>query len=108
MKKFFTLFTLMILLYTMISSIISMPVMGNAQNPSNSSVSQHYLGKSIKETAAPNVIAAIITDYRAIDTLGEATILFTAIAAALSVLTGSSKAHDSHHEDIQHDLENHE
>lgn len=108
MRKLFTVFTLMTLLFTMISSIISMPAMGSADNPSNTAVSGYYLENSLEDTAAPNVIAAIITDYRAIDTLGEATILFTAIAAALSVLTGSEKNREHQIEQNQLEEQSHE
>lgn len=79
------------MLAIMISSYMQMPPMGNPDNPSYNEVVQHYLNRSLEETRAPNVIADIITDYRAIDTLGEATVLFTSIAAVLTVLSGKDK-----------------
>jgi len=33
-----------------------------------------------------NAVAAVILDYRAYDTLGEITVLFTAIAATMAVI----------------------
>jgi hypothetical protein len=38
------------------------------------------------EAATNNVVTSVVFDYRGYDTLGEATVLFTAIAGALVVL----------------------
>jgi multisubunit Na+/H+ antiporter MnhB subunit len=50
-----------------------------------------YLSQGLKETGAPNIVSSIILDYRAYDTLGEATILFTAILGALAILRQKTK-----------------
>jgi len=50
------------------------------------SVSRHYLESGAAEVGAANLVAAVILDYRAYDTLGEVTVLFTAILGALTVL----------------------
>ena len=47
-------------------------------------VAQHYLDKGLEETGAANLVASVVLDYRAFDTLGEVTVLF---AAAIGVLT---------------------
>ncbi len=49
-------------------------------------VSQHYLQDSVTQTGASNVVMGILLDYRAYDTLGEATVIFTAILGAFVVL----------------------
>ena len=54
---------------------------GNPLAPSNI-----YLKDGLSKTGASNIVAAIILDFRAYDTLGEATVLFTSIIGALSVL----------------------
>jgi len=48
--------------------------------------SQYYIDNSAKDTGAANFVASIILDYRAYDTLGELTVLFTAILGALTIL----------------------
>lgn len=48
--------------------------------------SNRYLRDALKETGAANVVTSVILDYRAYDTLGEATVLFAAILGALSIL----------------------
>ena len=48
--------------------------------------SRHYLSEGAREVGAANLVAAVILDYRAYDTLGEVTVLFTAILGALTIL----------------------
>ena len=48
--------------------------------------SRHYLQAGLKETGAANIVAAVILAYRGYDTLGEATVLFTAVIGALVLL----------------------
>ena len=45
--------------------------------------SEIIIGETIKETGAINSVTAIVFDFRGYDTLGEAIVLFTAIAAVL-------------------------
>jgi multisubunit Na+/H+ antiporter MnhB subunit len=48
--------------------------------------SRDYLERGAAETGAANIVAGIILDYRAYDTLGEVTVLLTAILGTLTVL----------------------
>lgn len=48
--------------------------------------SAFYLRTATELTGASNVVTAIILDYRGYDTLGEATVILTAVVAALAVL----------------------
>lgn len=72
----------------LVQGVLEMPTAGNRNNPAHREVAQRYLRFAEQDTNAPNVVNSIITDYRALDTLGEATVLFTATAAVLTVLTG--------------------
>jgi len=45
-------------------------------------ISEYYLAQGVEDTGALNIVTAIYLDYRAYDTLGEATVFF---AAALGV-----------------------
>ncbi len=62
--------------------------------------SQHYLQKGVQETGAVNLVSAIILDYRGYDTLGEVTVLFTAILGTITILrirnarNGGGKEHE--------------
>jgi multicomponent Na+:H+ antiporter subunit B len=54
-------------------------------------VSQHYLDAGARETGAANLVASVILDYRAYDTLGEVTVLFTAILGVFAILRSTAK-----------------
>ncbi len=49
-------------------------------------VSKEYLRTGPEKTGAANVVTAILLDFRAYDTLGEATVLFTSIIGAFVIL----------------------
>ncbi len=56
-------------------------------------VASVYLKEGLQATGATNLVASVILDYRAYDTLGEATILFTAVIGVLAIVrkTGRKK-----------------
>lgn len=45
-----------------------------------------YIESGLKDTGATNIVTAVLLDYRAYDTLGEATVLFTSIIGAVVIL----------------------
>jgi multisubunit Na+/H+ antiporter MnhB subunit len=49
-------------------------------------VASDYIAYGLDRTGAANVVAAIILDFRGYDTLGEATVLFTAVVGVLTVV----------------------
>lgn len=49
-------------------------------------VARTYLQEGLAKTGATNLVSSVILDYRAYDTLGEATILFTAVIGVLSIV----------------------
>jgi len=49
-------------------------------------VSKTYMEKGLESTGAPNLVTSVLLDFRAYDTLGEATVLFVSIVGALTVL----------------------
>jgi multicomponent Na+:H+ antiporter subunit B len=49
-------------------------------------VSREYLQTGLQKTGAANIVASVVLDVRAYDTLGEATVLFTSILGAFVVL----------------------
>jgi multicomponent Na+:H+ antiporter subunit B len=49
-------------------------------------MAQAYIDQGLSQTGASNLVAAVILDFRAYDTLGEATVLFTSVAGVVAVL----------------------
>jgi multisubunit Na+/H+ antiporter MnhB subunit len=50
-----------------------------------------YLERGLGETGSANIVTAVLLDFRAYDTLGEATVLFTAIVGAMALLRRKSR-----------------
>ncbi len=64
-------------------------------------VSEHYLQNSLAETGSSNVVMGILLDYRAYDTLGEATVLLTSILGTFVILRRKGKK-DIAEKDMEH------
>jgi multisubunit Na+/H+ antiporter MnhB subunit len=63
-----------------------------AENPKiPEPAAQDYIKDGLAETGAANLVASVILDFRAYDTLGEATVLFTAIIGATVILRKKTK-----------------
>ena len=67
-------------------TVNALPPFGLADNPMNNEVSRRYLEDGPAETGAANMVTGMILDYRAFDTFGESTVLFTAACAVLLLL----------------------
>ncbi len=46
----------------------------------------YYITHGLKDVGGNNIVTDIVFDYRGYDTIGEATVLFTAIAGAVALL----------------------
>ncbi len=60
-----------------------LPLRGDPTAPANVHVSTHYIQYSLEEMDTPNMVTAVLADYRSFDTFGEAVVV---LAAALSCL----------------------
>ena len=65
---------------------LDMPNTGDPQSAPAVHVSPRYIEDSLKETAVPNMVTAVLADYRGFDTLGETAIVFTGAMAVLLIL----------------------
>ena len=54
-----------------------------------------YLKEGLLKTGATNLVSAIVLDYRAYDTLGEATVLFTAVIGVLAIVRRIGRKKDN-------------
>jgi multicomponent Na+:H+ antiporter subunit B len=55
-----------------------MAAYGDISAPANLHVSPDYIERSMEDTDTPDVVTAVLADYRGYDTLGETTVIFTA------------------------------
>ena len=67
-------------------TVMNLPSFGSPNHPINNEVSARYIEKGLQETGAVNIVTGMILDYRAFDTLGESTVLFTAAMVVLFLL----------------------
>ena len=68
-----------------------LPPFGAADTPIHTHVAPRYLSESIRETNVPNVVTAVLADYRGFDTLGETTVIFTAGIGVMLLLRRSRR-----------------
>ncbi len=73
-------------------TVTNLPSFGSPDHPINNEVSARYIEKGLQETGAVNIVTGMILDYRAFDTLGESTVLFTAaMVGAVPAASGPGK-----------------
>ena len=53
--------------------------------PSETDMDEEIIENAQEETGANNAVTSVVFDYRGFDTLGEATILFTAVASVVMI-----------------------
>ncbi|NLC72204.1 MAG: hypothetical protein GX684_00305 [Ruminococcaceae bacterium] len=67
-----------------------MPRFASPDSPVNNEVTARYVKDGVRDTGAINAVSGMIFDYRAFDTFGESTVLFSATVFVLMLL-GRSK-----------------
>ncbi len=67
----------------------SLPRLRNPENPISRHVESFYISRAIEDTATPNLVTAILADYRGYDTFGETTVIFAAGLSCYLLLRGS-------------------
>ncbi|MCL0034513.1 hypothetical protein M1N22_00670 [Dehalococcoidia bacterium] len=76
-------------------AVIDMPAFGDPEAPAHRHVAPRYIARAYEETGVPNMVTAVLADYRGYDTLGELTVIFAAGAAVLSLLVGRKLKEES-------------
>lgn len=65
---------------------VDLPDRGDPTAPGHQEVARDYVERSLDDSQTPNVVTAILADYRSLDTLGETLVVFTAALAASLIL----------------------
>ncbi|MFN2326780.1 MAG: hydrogen gas-evolving membrane-bound hydrogenase subunit E, partial [Gemmatimonadales bacterium] len=71
-----------ILLY----GVNALPAYGDPLSPASMHISPVYAAGAVPDMATPNVVAAVLADYRGYDTMIEAAVVVTAVLGCLLVL----------------------
>lgn len=70
----------------MLAATEDLPDRGDPEAPAAVGVATDYTERSLEDTETPNVVTAVLADYRSLDTLGETLVVFTAALAVALVL----------------------
>ena len=65
---------------------LDFPSWGDPLAPASVHVSPYYIEMSLKQTSVPNIVTAVLADYRGYDTLFETIVIFSAGVACLCLL----------------------
>lgn len=77
----FSFFALLFLI-AIINALHEIPAFGNA----TMRVASEYIRLGLPRTGGANLVADVILDFRALDTLGEATVLFTSVIGVVALI----------------------
>lgn len=70
----------------MLYASVDLPDRGDPDAPAHLRVAPDYLERSVPEARTPNVVTAILADFRSLDTLGEVVVIVTAGLAVVLVV----------------------
>ncbi|MFO8110327.1 MAG: hydrogen gas-evolving membrane-bound hydrogenase subunit E [Thermoplasmata archaeon] len=87
MRKVFALLAILVVFSFMILAVVELRGEdGGFGEPMETKMDEYFLEDSQSHNQVNNVATAILFDYRGLDTLGEATVLFAAVSGVLTVL----------------------
>ncbi len=84
-----TLIGLIIVLSTgalLIYATVDFPSWADPASPASLHLSPHFIEKTMEETSVPNIVTAVLADYRGYDTMYETTVIFSAGVACFILL----------------------
>lgn len=93
MRKIVGILVIVVALGYVFISFDFLPFIGDPLAPAHNHVSDYYIENALKDTNFPNLVTAVLADYRSFDTLLETTVMFSAGVCAVMIL--SSKSHIS-------------
>ncbi|TBV79427.1 MAG: hypothetical protein EYX74_07195 [Desulfobulbaceae bacterium] len=87
-------FLLLAFLGILVGTVIHLPPRGDIDSPVHQTVNPagtlvagtYYIQHAYKDTKTPNMVVAVLADYRAYDTLGEVVIVFVGGIACFFIL----------------------
>jgi multisubunit Na+/H+ antiporter MnhB subunit len=62
------------------------PVWGDPDSPASIHLSPRYIEKAMEETSVPNMVTAVLADYRGYDTMFETAVIFSAGIAVVMLI----------------------
>jgi multicomponent Na+:H+ antiporter subunit B len=81
MRKIIGFILLVVVAFAFFSSLSEIPF-----GAAKTKVGKYYIDKGIEQTGAVNIVTSVVLSYRALDTLGEVTVLFIAALGVGAIL----------------------
>jgi len=91
MRRVIGLILWLVLVAFLVSGMLLIHPFGD---PSPTDMDDYIIENAQNQTASNSVVASVVFDYRALDTYGEATILFTAVMGVLLLLRAQKRKED--------------
>jgi len=67
------------------------PAFGDPESPAAQHLSAYFIKEAVPETHVPNIVTAVLGDYRGYDTMFETVVIYCAGMAVMSVLRKRKK-----------------
>jgi len=84
--KWLELLVLGLFLALLVYAEFDLPERGDPNAPASVHVSRSYIERSVRDTKTPNIVTAVLADYRGYDTLGETLVILAAGLAVFLIL----------------------
>lgn len=85
------LFVVLVTGGVLVYGTMDMPPFGQPDNPAHLHVAPRYIEESEHEVGPPNIVTSVLASYRGYDTMGETTVIFTAVVGVLLLLATGPK-----------------
>jgi multicomponent Na+:H+ antiporter subunit B len=85
-RRWFAVLPMLALGALLVYGVNALPAFGDPLAPPMVHVSPYYIEGSVQDMATPNAVAAVLADYRSLDTLIESAVVVTAVLACLLIL----------------------
>lgn len=69
---------LLALAVVLLAAAQTLPPLRTGESPVSRRLEPYYVARALEQTATPNLVTAILADYRSYDTFGETTVIFVA------------------------------
>jgi multicomponent Na+:H+ antiporter subunit B len=89
------LFVSLVTGWILVQGTLVLPPFGTPDAVIHKHVAPRYIANAVQETNVPNVVTAVLADYRGYDTLGETTVIFTAGIGVMLLLRRSRRGRRS-------------
>ena len=80
--------------YLLFLGVSDLPTWGDPHSPANTVVSSYYLKNAYHDSKVPNIVTAVLADYRGFDTMFETCVVFIAVLGIFSLLKRKEKTNE--------------